>query len=141
MQRRDPLAGEAELAGLNFEDRGWSMQRRDPLAGAGDLLDQVTEPVDDLQSGIIPAALARRGKARQRPPRPSEKRRRKRRMGVTFSDADIPDRLRALALQWGMTAPDGKSANVSALVELLLLPQLEAAERGEINPPGGGSWI
>jgi len=112
--------------------------RRDPLAGAGALFDQVTEPVEDLQT-VIPAALARRGRARQRPPRPSEKRRRRRLVGVTFSDVDIPNRLRALALQWGMTAPDGESPNVSALVEHLLLPQLKAAERGEINPPRGGS--
>jgi len=58
-------------------------------------------------------------------------------MGVTFSDPSIPDRLRALARRWGMYAPDGTNPHVSALLEYLILPQLEAAEAGEINPPKG----
>lgn len=111
--------------------------RHDPLAGAGELLDQVTEPVTDLQSGLIPAALARRGSKRTTPVRPSERRRRRRLVGVTFKDSTIPGRLRALALRWKMVAPDGERPNVSALVEYLLLPQLEAAERGELDPPEG----
>jgi len=57
-------------------------------------------------------------------------------MGITFSDTNIPERLRELARRWGMLAPDGKSPNVSALVEYLLLPRLEAAEHGELDPPG-----
>lgn len=113
--------------------------RRDPLTGAGELLDQVTEPVADLQSGIIPAALARRASKRTTPVRPSEKRRRRRLVGVTFKDSTIPGRLRALALRWGMTASDGERPNVSALVEYLLAPRLEAAERGGLDPPEGGS--
>jgi len=72
---------------------------------------------------------------RKRAPRPAEKRRRARFVGVTFSEESTPDRLRALALRWGMIAPDGKSANVSAVVEHLLLSQLEAAERGKIEGP------
>lgn len=109
--------------------------RRDPLAGWGS-----GEPAEDLGLVETPTALTRRrGGGRQRPVRPSEKRRRPRRMGVTFSheNADVPDRLRALARRWGLVAPDGKSPNVSAVVEYLLMSQLEAAERGEIIPPEG----
>ncbi len=94
------------------------------------------EPVADLGLTSTPSALTRRpSKGGRRPIRPSEKRRRRRRVGLSFSDPCIPDRLRNLAHQWGMTAPDGQSPNVSALVEYLLLPQLKAAEAGEIEPP------
>lgn len=115
-------------------------KRPDPLAGAADLLDQITggsgEPVDDLRSGAIPAALARRRQAeRKNPIRPAEKRRHRRQVAVTFSSRDIPDRLRALADRWGLTAPDPRKPSISALIEYLLLPQLEAAEAGELPPP------
>lgn len=72
---------------------------------------------------------------RKTPLRPSEERRRDRQLAVTFSTADIPDRIRALALEWEMYAPDKKSPAVSRLVEYLLTPRLEAAENGEIEPP------
>ena len=115
-------------------------KRPDPLAGAGDLLDKITagsgEPVDDLRSGAIPAALERRRRTeRKNPIRPSEKRRHRRQVAVTFSSSDIPNRLRALADRWGLTASDPRKPSVSALVEYLLLPQLEAAESGELPPP------
>lgn len=112
--------------------------RRDPFEGLTS-----GEPVEDL--GLtptpVPSALAgRRARpgARKTPIRPSEKRRRQRFVGVTFSDADVPDRLRVLAEQWGMTTHTGQP-NVSGLVEYLLLPQLEAAERGEIESPNEGT--
>ena len=113
--------------------------RPNPLEGAGQLLDQITagsgEPVDDLRSGAIPAVLARkRGRERKNPVRPSEKRRRRRQVAVTFSSEEIPQRLRALADEWGITAPDPRKPNISAIVEYLLLPQLEAAESGELPP-------
>ena len=95
-------------------------RRRDPLAGVSRL------------SGT----LARRptlGNGRRTPVRPSEKRRRGRRLGLTFSDGEIVERLRELAQRWGLVAPDGRSPNVSAVVEYLLLPRLEAAERGELE--------
>jgi len=102
-------------------------ERQDPLKGTRG------EPADDL---ALMAALARyQRKLRQTPPRPAEKRRRKRQLSVTFSDESTPARLRALALEWALFAPDGKSPNVSAVVEALLLPQIEKAERGEIERP------
>ena len=116
-------------------------ERPNPLEGAGQLLDQITagsgEPVDDLRSGAIPAVLARRGggRARKNPVRPAEKRRRRRQVGLTFSSAETPRRLRTLAETWGMVAPDGRTPNISAVVEYLLLPQLDAAETGELPPP------
>lgn len=58
---------------------------------------------------------------------------------MTFSDATIPQRLRDLAERWGMTGPDGQRPNCSAVVEYLLLPQLEAAERGEIESPSSAT--
>ena len=114
--------------------------RPNPLAGADDLLDQITagtgEPLDDLRSGVVPAVLARRrAKERKTPLRPSEKRRRRRQVAVTFSSPDIPERLRALADRWGIAAPNPRKPSVSALVEYLLLPQLEAAESGTLPPP------
>jgi hypothetical protein len=107
-------------------------KRRDPLAGIGS-----GEPAEDLGLTSTPAALTRRPNrgGRRTPVRPSEKRRKARRVGVTFSTEDIPERLRALARRWGPYAPDRQSPNVSALVEYLILPQLEAAEAGEIDPP------
>ena len=67
--------------------------------------------------------------------RPSVAKRRNRQVSITFSNANIPERLRTLALEWGLYAPDGKSPGVSAVLEYLLLPQLEAAEDGKISSP------
>jgi hypothetical protein len=53
---------------------------------------------------------------------------------VTFSDADTVKQLRDLAQQWGLVSNNGL-LNVSAVVEHLLLPRLEAAKRGEVGPP------
>ena len=74
-------------------------------------------------------------KARLTPVYRAEKRRRKRQLPVTFSDPDIPERLRALARRWHLTGPDGKRPNYSAVVEHLLTSQIELAEQGEIGPP------
>ena len=114
--------------------------RANPLKGAADLLDQITtgdrEPIDDLRGGTIPAALARRsGRTRRAPIRPSERRRRRRQVTVTFSNADIPRRLRALADRWGLAAPDARRPHISAVIEYLLVSRLDAAEAGEIPPP------
>ncbi len=97
------------------------------------------EPAEELglTAAAVPA-LTRRTGGRQSAIRPSEKRRRRRLVGVTFSDPAIPERLRALASEWGMVGPDGKRPNVSALVEYLLLPRLAEAEAGKIGPPEGG---
>ena len=95
------------------------------------------EPVEDLITGVVPATLQHPPAAggRKTPIRPSEKRRRARKMTVTFSDERLPRRIKALTKQWGMIGPDGRRPNFSAVVEYLLLSQLEAAERGEIDPP------
>jgi hypothetical protein len=53
-------------------------------------------------------------------------------MTVTFSNQSVPLRLRALAQQWGWVT-GSQQPNVSKLIEYLLLPQLEAAERGEVG--------
>jgi hypothetical protein len=107
-------------------------ERRDPFA---DLVSG--EPAEDLGLTSTPSALTRppSRRGRRTPIRPSEKRRRARKLSLTFSSEEIPDRLRALAERWGMTAPDGRSPAVSDLVEYLILPQLEAAEAGKVGPP------
>ncbi len=107
-------------------------RRQDPFGDMGN------EPVEELGLVRTPTVLAKRPAAggRRTPVRPSEKRRRGRRVGVTFGDGSVPGRLRELAKRWGLVAPDGRSANVSALVEYLLVPQLEAAEAGEVEAPG-----
>ena len=73
---------------------------------------------------------------RKTPPRPAEKRRRKRKMTVTFSKAaaDYPERIRALARRWSWFSNNGRP-NASAVVEFLIGRLLEAAERGDIAPP------
>jgi hypothetical protein len=110
-------------------------ERRDPFVGLGS-----GEPAEELGLTSTPAALTRRPSrgGRQTPVRPSEKRRKGRKLSVTFSSEEIPERLRALAERWGMTAPDGRSPAVSDLVEYLILPRLEAAEAGELDPPEAG---
>jgi hypothetical protein len=85
-------------------------------------------------SETVPQVLTRPPHGRRTPLRPSERRRRERQVTLTFSDAGIPERLRALAERWGLQAPGG-GPNVSAVVEYLLSERLEAAERGEIEKP------
>lgn len=106
--------------------------RRDPF---GD------EPVVELGLGPRPEGGAggfrgglEAGNGRRSKVTPSERRRRGRRMGVTFSDPDVADRLRALAHEWGWFAPDGRSPAVSRVVEFLVLDGLERVERGEVGP-------
>lgn len=95
------------------------------------------EPTDDYGTTVSrPSALDQR-KTRESPVRPSERRRLKRQLSVTFSDSAIRDRIVALTERWGIVGPDGRRPGYSAVVEYLLVPQLEAAERGEIPPPEG----
>mgnify|MGYP000437702568 CR=1 FL=1 len=111
------------------------------------------EPGQDVAAFV--AAIKQRSRGRKSAVRPTEKRRRDRQMTIAFSSPAVPDRLRTLAGQWGLLANNG-SAAVSELVELLLLPQLEAAERGQIMlddlrkeepaslplpPPVGEQWL
>ncbi len=102
--------------------------RRDPFEGMGE------EPVEalGLVGGMgLPGGLGQRpgrGRRRKGGKSPSERRRKGRQVSVTFSTPEIPKRLRALALERGMLAPDGRSPSVSAVVEWLLLPALEEAE-------------
>ena len=105
-------------------------ERRDPLADLPS-----SEPVEDLRLTSVPSPLARRPTGRKGAIRPSEKRRRRRKLTVTFKDPSIPDRLRDLARKWGCVAPDGRSPNTSAVVEYLIRSILEAAEVGELKPP------
>jgi hypothetical protein len=93
------------------------------------------EPQTAPGSEVVPAVLSRLPKGRKTPLRPSERRRKLRFVGVTFSDEEIPDRLRALAEKWGLRTRAGQP-NVSRVVEYLLLPQLEAAEKSKVTPPG-----
>ena len=100
---------------------------------------------NDNREGIV-ATLAReqaggdriqeRISNRNRPMRPTEARRQKRRLSLAFSpeNKDAVQRLRDLATRWGMFANNG-TPNVSAVAEHLLLPQIEAAEQGKIEPP------
>lgn len=74
----------------------------------------------------------------QREPAPSTRRRWERSLTVAFTSSEIPERLRELAREWGLYAPDRKSPAVSYVVEYLLLPRLEAAEEGQLEPPPRG---
>jgi hypothetical protein len=78
------------------------------------------------------------GEGRRNPIRPAEKRRRKRKLTVTFSYdvADYPERLRALARRWGWFSNNGRP-NSSAVVEFLIGKTLEAAECGNGCPTPG----
>lgn len=109
-------------------------KRQDPFAGLG-----TDEPVAELGLTRVPP-LARRPapQGRRTPIRPAERRRKTRKLTVTFSDAAIVAHLRALAERWGLTSPGG-GPNVSLVVEYLLRPRLEAAEAGEIEPPEAGT--
>lgn len=107
---------------------------RDPF---GDL---EAEPVTDYSLGILPsrnagkAVVQRGGYVRLTPIRPAEKRRKNRKLTVTFSDARIVQRLRVLAEKWDIRAPNGEP-NVSFVVEHLLSLVLDEAESGAISPP------
>jgi len=94
------------------------------------------EPVEDLATGVVPSALRRPPTVggRKTPLRPSEARRRKRKMTITFSTGVISERIRGLAQRWNLYAPNGRP-NSSAVVEYLLRLSLERAERGEVVPP------
>jgi hypothetical protein len=111
-----------------------SEQRQDPFKGLVS-----GEPAEDLgmTPTLGPSSLARppRAGGRKTPLRPSEKRRKERMLTTTFSDADIPRRVRALARKWDMFTTAGHP-NHSAVLEYLLLPRLEQAEQGEIGAPG-----
>jgi len=110
--------------------------RRNPFEGMEAELRSAREPVGALGLvGGLPSGLGRRPTGgRKTGRRPAEKRRRARRVNVTFSDAEIPERLRALAREWDMVAPDGRSPNVSAVVEALVMPLLCQAEAGDFVP-------
>ena len=110
-------------------------KRQDPLEGVPLPGEGSGEPAEETGQTEVDALDRRPGQLRQSKVRPAERRRRKRRLNVTFSDAAIPDRLRELASKWGLLAPDGTSPNVSAVVEHLLLPQIEAAEKGKVKGP------
>jgi len=75
---------------------------------------------------------------REQEPSRSDKRRWERSVTVAFTSPEIPERLRELAYEWDLYAPDGESPAMSYLVEYLLLPRLEAAEAGEIESPPVG---
>lgn len=94
-------------------------ERQDPFEG---------EPVRDLDL-VRPERPRPRKALRDRPAYPSESKRRSRQLALTFSDPAIPRRLRALAKKW--------DSKVSAVVEYLLLPRLEAAEKGEVGQDFG----
>jgi len=110
------------------------------------------EPGQDVAAFVAAIKQRNNGGGRKSTVPPSEKRRRARQMTLTFSDSSIPDRLRTLAKQWKMYTHNELVA-VSELVELLLLPQLELAERGQIMlddlqeeelpspPPVGEQWL
>lgn len=113
---------------------------RDPF---GDL---EAEPVTDYQIGAVSpasgspaehrgrAVVQRGGYVRLTPVRPAERRRKSRKLTVTFSDSRTVQRLRALAEKWEVRAPNGEP-NVSFVVEHLLSLVLEDAESGAISPP------
>ncbi len=69
-------------------------------------------------------------------PTPGEAGRRRRKLTITFSDEEIPERLRALTKRWGIPGPNKRTPwGVSQVAEYLLLPRLEEAERGLLDPP------
>jgi hypothetical protein len=106
-------------------------RRQDPFRSLA------SEPVEDMVTGNVPSALQQRPRGRgnggRKAIRPTEKRRRKRQFSVTFSSPTIVSRLRALAERWRWRS-NNDQPNISRVVEALLLPRLEAAERGEITP-------
>jgi hypothetical protein len=114
-------------------------RRQDPFRSLGN------EPVEDMITGNVPLVLQQRsddagrgnGRGRGRKAiRPAELRRRERKLTITFSSPTTVSRLRALAEYWDVRSNNG-SPHISSVVEHLLLPQIEAAERGEIDPPAG----
>lgn len=103
-----------------------------------------TEPITDYQTGTVfparstedrgRAVVQRGGYVRLTPVRPAERRRKPRKLTVTFSDPRTVQRLRALAEKWDVRAPNGEP-NVSFVVEHLLSLVLDDAESGAISPP------
>lgn len=115
--------------------------QRDELRNPLDNLE--AEPITDYQVGtVFPAhpenraksVVQRGGHVRLTPIRPAEKRRKPRKLTVTFSESRIIQRLRALAEKWEVRAPNGEP-NVSFVVEHLLSLVLNDAESGAISPP------
>ena len=92
-----------------------------------------------MQALIDQELAGEREQERKHPRRPTEVRRRQRRLSLVFSvsNKDAVRRLRDLATKWNIFANNG-APNVSAVAEYLLMPRLEAAERGEIEPPDSG---
>ena len=104
-------------------------ERQDPLAG------MAPPPTAQSQLALLAERLERvERRARQTKQWPSEKKRMKRQLACTFRDPSIPSRVKAIARRWGWTTNEGQRPNYSRVIEFLLAPQLEAVERGEIDP-------
>jgi len=114
------------------------------------LTDQVADTLTGTHatgvvSTLVEEQIRQEDPQRQRRLSPTERRRLRRQACVTFSTPDLVERLRALADRWGWRAGNSRP-NVSRVVEYLILPRLEAAERGELDPkpqplPGGEQWL
>jgi hypothetical protein len=104
-------------------------------------------PAGDATSAIA-ANLAKEQATREKeserlhPKRPSEIRRRKRKVTITFSDFFYVDRLRRLAEVWQWVGPDGRRPNTSKVVEFLVRHPytLEDAEQGNIPEEVWKNW-
>lgn len=106
-------------------------ERQNPLEGL------MPPPTAQSQLAALADRLERvERRARQTKQWPSEKKRVKRQLACTFRDPSIPGRVKALARRWNWTTNEGQRPNYSRVIEHLLTPQLEAAERGEIEPIG-----
>ncbi|MGC8947481.1 MAG: hypothetical protein ACP5N6_15150 [Anaerolineae bacterium] len=96
------------------------------------------EPVVDYTTGLVAPrsvpVVQRGGYVRRTPVRPAERRRKDRKLTITFTNSQIVQRLRALANKWDTRAPNGEP-NVSLVVEHLISLVLEDAEGGAISPP------
>ena len=104
-------------------------ERQNPLEGLA------PPPKAESQLAVLAERLERvERRARQTRQWPSEKKRMKRQLACTFRDETIPPRVKAIARRWGWTTNEGQRPNYSRVIEFLLAPQLEAVERGEIDP-------
>jgi hypothetical protein len=93
------------------------------------------QATSDVAAGLAQTAARReREKERLHKKRPSEEVRRPRKLTTTFSDSTFPDRIRAIAKNWGWLGPDGRRPNASKVVEFLLTHNytLADAEEGRI---------
>ena len=74
--------------------------------------------------------------------RPSEIRRRKRKVTTTFSDSFYVDRLRQQAIVWRWFGPDGRRPNTSKVIEFLVLHPytLEDTEQGRVPEEIWKNW-